>query len=67
VHLVGGQWDQDRVVGMATGYELDGPGIDSRLGQDLLHSCRPDLGPVQPPVRWLTGSFPEGQSSGAWR
>jgi len=29
---------------------LDGPGIESQWGQDLLHPSRPNLGPTQPPV-----------------
>jgi hypothetical protein len=57
VYLGSGQWGQDGVVGIATGYELDGPGIESQLGRDLPHSCRPDLGPIQPPVQWVTGLF----------
>jgi hypothetical protein len=57
VHLVSGQWGQGGVVGIATGNELDGPEIESWLGRDLPHSCRPDLGPTQPPVQWVTGLF----------
>jgi hypothetical protein len=37
-------------VGIATGYGLDGPGIESRWGLDFLHLFRPALGPTQPPV-----------------
>ena len=33
------------VVGIATGYGLDGPGIESRWGRDLPHLSRPALGP----------------------
>jgi hypothetical protein len=40
------------VVGIVTGYGLDGPGIESRWGQDFLHLSRPVLGPTQPPVQW---------------
>ena len=36
------------VVGIATGYGLDGPGIESRWGRDFPHLCRPALGPTQP-------------------
>ena len=32
-------------VGMATGYGLDGPGIESRWGRDFPHLSRPALGP----------------------
>jgi hypothetical protein len=40
-------------IGIATGYELDGPGIESRWGRDLPHLSIPALGPIQPPVQWL--------------
>jgi hypothetical protein len=46
------------VVGVATGYGLDGPGIESRWGRDFPHLSRPALGPNQPPVKMGTGSFP---------
>ena len=38
-------------VGIATGYELDGPGIESRWGRDFSRLSRPALGPTQPPVQ----------------
>jgi hypothetical protein len=38
-------------VGIATGYGLDGPRIESRWGRDFLHLSRPALGPTQPPVK----------------
>jgi hypothetical protein len=43
------------LVGIATGYGLDGPGIESQWGQDFSHTFRPALGPTQPPVQGLPG------------
>jgi hypothetical protein len=45
----------DSVVGIATGYGLDGPGIESRWGRNFPHLSRPALGPNQPPVQWVPG------------
>jgi len=42
-------------VGIATGYGLDGLGIESWCGRDFLHLSRPVLGPTQPPVQWVLG------------
>jgi len=33
-------------VGIATGYGLDGPGIESRWGREFPHLSRPALGPT---------------------
>jgi len=44
---------RDSSVGIATRFGLDGPGIKSQWGRDFPHPSRPDLGPTQPPIRWV--------------
>ena len=46
---------RDNLVGIATCYELDGPGIESRRGRDFLHPSGPALGPNQSPMQWVPG------------
>jgi hypothetical protein len=56
-------------VGIATRYELDGPGTEYRQGRDYPHSSRPALGPIQPPIQWvprLCGGRGGGKPAGAW-
>jgi hypothetical protein len=42
-------------VGITTGYGLEGPEIESRLGRDLPYLSRPALGFTQHPVQWVPG------------
>jgi hypothetical protein len=46
---------RDSVVGIATHYRLDGPGIKSRMEQDFLCLYRPALGPAEPPIARVPG------------
>jgi hypothetical protein len=57
----------DSSVGIATGYGLDdrGGGSSSPGRVKNVHfsiSFRPALGSIQPPIKWIPGSFSRGQS-----
>ena len=58
---------RDSSVGIATRYGLDGPGIESLLGQDFPRPSRPAMGTTQPPIKWVSGPFPGGKVAGTWR
>jgi hypothetical protein len=49
---------RDNVVGIATRYGLDDPGIESRCGRDFSQPSRPALVPTQPPIHGYRVSFP---------
>jgi hypothetical protein len=45
------------------GYELDDPEFDSREGPGIfifITVSRPALGPIQPPIQWLSGALSPG-------
>ena len=48
------------MVGIATAYGLDSPGIESRWRRDFPHLSRPALTPTQPPVNGYR-VFPGGK------
>jgi hypothetical protein len=59
-------WHSDHVLknarlltvdGIATGYGLDCPGIESRWGQYFSHPCTKVLRPTQPPVQGESVSY----------
>ena len=57
---------RDSSVGIATRYRLEGLGIESQLGRDFSHPCRPALGPRNLLYNGYR-VFPRGKAAGAWR
>jgi len=45
--------NRDSSVGIATGYRLDGPEIESRWRLDFPYPSGPALGTTQPPIQWV--------------
>jgi len=54
---------RDSVEGIATGYGLDGPGVETRWGRDFPDTSRSASKTTQP---YVPGSFPDGKSDGSW-
>ena len=50
-------WGGDSAVGIATGYGLDGPGIETRWGRNFTHTSRTALGPTHPPIQWVLSLY----------
>jgi hypothetical protein len=49
---------RDSVVGIATRYGLNVPGVEYRWWRDFPYPSRPALGLTHPPVHWVLGLFP---------
>jgi hypothetical protein len=58
---------ENKEIGSRCSYGLEGLGIESRWGRDLLYTSIPDLVPTQLPMQWVPGLFTWGKAAGAWR
>jgi hypothetical protein len=59
--------EPDSSVGIATGYGLDGPGIESRLGGARISAPVQTVSGAHPANCTVgTGSFPAAEAAGAW-
>jgi hypothetical protein len=56
---------RDSVFGIATRYEMDGPGFETRCGLHFPEPSRPASRPTRPPVKWLPDLFHGGKAAGA--
>ena len=54
------------VVGIATGYALDGPVIESRWGAKFSAPVQTGFGAYRASLKMGTGSFPGVDVAGAW-
>jgi len=57
---------RDRIVGIATGYELDGRGIESRWGE-IFNICPDRSGAHPTSCKMDIGFLSRGKVSGVWR
>jgi len=55
---------RDNIDSIATRYSLEGPGIESRCGQDFPYPSRPELGSTQSPMQCVPGHFRGGGGGG---
>jgi hypothetical protein len=58
---------RDSSISIATGYGLDGPGIECLWGRNFPHPSRLVMWPTQPPSQRVPGLFPGRKAAGAWR
>jgi len=58
--------DRDNVIGIATRFELDDPGIEFWWGRDFPHLSRTALRSTQPSVQWVPILFAGSKSAVSW-